>query len=93
MPATVLPRFTPGSAVARFMSEMSCSYVRPGRHSSDSDDTPNFDLGDAERRHIVGVLDETGWKISGDAGAAVKLGIPPSTLRSKMHKLSIQRPA
>ncbi len=66
---------------------------RPGRHSSDSDDTPNFDLGDAERRHIVGVLDETGWKISGDAGAAVKLGIPPSTLRSKMHKLSIQRPA
>ena len=45
-----------------------------------------------EREHIVAVLEDTSWKISGNAGAAAKLGIPPSTLRSKMKKLSISRP-
>ena len=45
-----------------------------------------------EREHIVAVLEDVGWKISGDSGAAAKLGIPPSTLRSKMKKLSIVRP-
>jgi transcriptional regulator with GAF, ATPase, and Fis domain len=65
----------------------------PDGSSSHPDDATNFDLEDAERRHIVSVLTETGWKIAGVAGAATKLGIPPSTLRSKMQKLSIQRPA
>ena len=45
-----------------------------------------------ERDQILAALDETGWKISGDSGAASLLGIPPSTLRSKMKKLSISRP-
>jgi len=51
------------------------------------------DLKSVEREHIVAVLDEAGWKISGSAGAAAKLGIPPSTLRSKMKKLEIARPS
>jgi len=50
------------------------------------------DLRRVEREHIMAVLEETGWKISGESGAASKLGIPPSTLRSKMKKLSIERP-
>ena len=45
-----------------------------------------------EREHIVAILEDTKWKISGNSGAAAKLGIPPSTLRSKMKKLSITRP-
>jgi transcriptional regulator with GAF, ATPase, and Fis domain len=45
-----------------------------------------------EREHILAALDETGWKISGESGAAAKLGIPPSTLRSKMKRLAIVRP-
>ncbi|MBT8098730.1 MAG: sigma 54-interacting transcriptional regulator, partial [Gammaproteobacteria bacterium] len=45
-----------------------------------------------ERDHIVSVLEGCGWKISGASGAASKLGIPPSTLRSKMKKLQIERP-
>jgi len=45
-----------------------------------------------ERDHILSVLEEANWKISGQKGAATKLGIPPSTLRSKMKKLSIERP-
>lgn len=45
-----------------------------------------------ERDHILSVLEEAKWRISGQKGAATKLGIPPSTLRSKMKKLSIERP-
>ena len=44
-----------------------------------------------ERAHIVAVLDSTGWKISGPDGAAEKLGLAPSTLRSRMKKLGIGR--
>ncbi len=50
------------------------------------------DLKFIEKEHIVAVLEDAGWKIAGDAGAAARLGIPPSTLRSKMKKLSIERP-
>ena len=63
-----------------------------------STDTPRIigstiaDLKLVERDHILSVLEETDWKISGQKGAASRLGIPPSTLRSKMKKLSIDRP-
>ena len=45
-----------------------------------------------EREHIVSILEDANWKISGQEGAAAKLGIPPSTLRSKMKRLAIVRP-
>jgi transcriptional regulator with GAF, ATPase, and Fis domain len=45
-----------------------------------------------ERDHIVETLQDTNWKISGSRGAAARLGIPASTLRSKMKKLGIERP-
>ncbi len=50
------------------------------------------DLRSAERQHILNVLDSVNWKIAGHSGAAAKLGVPPSTLRSKMKKLEIARP-
>jgi len=50
------------------------------------------DLRVVERQHILSVLEETNWKIAGGSGAAARLGLPPSTLRSKMKKLSIARP-
>ncbi|MCP4302210.1 MAG: GAF domain-containing protein [Gammaproteobacteria bacterium] len=50
------------------------------------------DLKFIEREHIVAVLEDASWKIAGESGAAAKLGIPPSTLRSKMKKLQIVRP-
>jgi transcriptional regulator with GAF, ATPase, and Fis domain len=46
-----------------------------------------------ERAHIVRVLNECGWKIKGKDNAAVRLGINPSTLRSRIQKLGIVRPA
>jgi PAS domain S-box-containing protein len=48
-------------------------------------------LADAEREHIVAVLTATGWKLEGPSGAAEILGLRPSTLRSRMAKLKIQR--
>ena len=72
--------------------------VEPLMSNEFEDGTPRIvsstvaDLKLVERDHIVAVLDGTQWKISGDDGAASKLGIPPSTLRSKMKKLGIVRP-
>jgi transcriptional regulator with GAF, ATPase, and Fis domain len=50
------------------------------------------DLKAVEREHIVDVLEASAWKISGPRGAAAKLGLPPSTLRSRMKKLEIVKP-
>ena len=49
-------------------------------------------LADAERDHILGVLRETGWVLSGPNGAAARLGMKRTTLQSKMKKLGISRP-
>ena len=45
-----------------------------------------------EKNHITDILESCDWKINGKNGAAEKLGMPPSTLRSKMKKLNISRP-
>jgi formate hydrogenlyase transcriptional activator len=50
-------------------------------------------LEDEERRHILRALTLADWKIEGPEGAAAQLGLAPSTLRSRMHKLAIRRPA
>jgi len=46
---------------------------------------------DIEREHIRRVLDATQWKLEGPRGAAEILGLKPSTLRSRMLKLEIER--
>jgi transcriptional regulator with GAF, ATPase, and Fis domain len=50
------------------------------------------DLQDMERRHILAVLEKTGWRLSGDGGAAEVLGLKRTTLHEKMKKLGIKRP-
>lgn len=56
--------------------------------------TPVVDtLENAERNHILRALGETRWVIHGKQGAAELLGINPSTLRSRMEKLGIRKPA
>jgi formate hydrogenlyase transcriptional activator len=44
-----------------------------------------------ERTHIVSVLKQTRWRIDGPQGAARVLNMHPSTLRSRLKKLGIQR--
>jgi len=47
---------------------------------------------DAERRAIVRALEATGWRVSGPAGAAARLGLKPTTLHAKMKRLGVARP-
>jgi len=49
-------------------------------------------LAELERDHIIQVLQKTGWRIEGQNGAALLLGLNPSTLRARMRKLVILRP-
>ena len=49
-------------------------------------------LHDMERRHMVSVLEKTGWRVAGKGGAAETLGLKRTTLYAKMKKLGIKRP-
>jgi transcriptional regulator with GAF, ATPase, and Fis domain len=50
-------------------------------------------LEDAERHHVNRTLTACNWVIEGPRGAAAVLDVPPSTLRSLMKRLQIQRVA
>jgi len=50
-------------------------------------------LREAERQHILRILDSTSWVVEGPKGAARVLEMNPSTLRSLMKRLGIRRPA
>jgi formate hydrogenlyase transcriptional activator len=51
-----------------------------------------LEMAEMERRHILEVLERTGWIVEGPLGAAAVLKLHPNTLRSRMKKLGIQRP-
>jgi transcriptional regulator with GAF, ATPase, and Fis domain len=48
-------------------------------------------LEEMERQHIVDVLEQTNWRVSGEKGAAKILGLNPTTLEARMKKLDITR--
>jgi formate hydrogenlyase transcriptional activator len=48
-------------------------------------------LEEIEREHILAVLEGTGWRVSGEGGAARLLGMKPTTLEARMKKLGITR--
>jgi PAS domain S-box-containing protein len=50
------------------------------------------ELTQIERDSILAALAETSWRIAGAGGAAERLGTKPSTLRSRMKALRIERP-
>src|ERR1700751_6259501 len=50
---------------------------------------PPQTLSDAERAHIMGILKETNWVVGGRNVAAAGLGLPRTTLISRMQKLGI----
>jgi formate hydrogenlyase transcriptional activator len=59
--------------------------------------TPKFNqegactLREIDREYILRVLDTTGWVVGGSTGAAAILGLPRTTLITKMAKLGIRR--
>ncbi len=59
----------------------------------DAAEAPVRTLEEAERSHIEKALVAARWVLEGAQGAAATLGINPSTLRSRMKRLGIQRPA
>jgi transcriptional regulator with GAF, ATPase, and Fis domain len=76
---------------AMILSKDKCLHVYLPRPSSLETDATE-DLQDMERRHILSVLQKTGWRLSGDGGAAKALGLKRTTLHAKMKKLCIKRP-
>ncbi len=86
---------SPGTALHLDAAELRGARESGGRdQESESADRPPIlsSLADAERQHIVSVLRETRWVLSGPNGAAVKLAMKRTTLQSKMKKLGIARP-
>jgi chemotaxis protein methyltransferase CheR len=54
---------------------------------------PSRTLDEIEKEYITRILDDTAWRIEGPNGAARILGLNPSTLRTRMVKLGIQKSA
>jgi formate hydrogenlyase transcriptional activator len=50
-------------------------------------------LQESQRAHILRVLERCNWAIEGRGQAAERLGLRPSTLRNRLKKLGIRRPA
>ncbi len=57
----------------------------------EDDSAPTQTLEEVERDYILRTLESTGWRVEGKHGAAKVLGLNPSTLRTRMLKLGIQR--
>jgi formate hydrogenlyase transcriptional activator len=64
-----------------------------GFHQLDTSHEPSLfaTLEEVERAYILKVLEAIAWRISGERGAAQRLGLPPTTLRSRMEKLGIAK--
>jgi len=59
--------------------------------NTDTDSETLKSLQEIETSHIVRVLEKTNWRIDGSKGAAMILKVNPSTLRSRMRKLGINK--
>ena len=70
----------------------------PADPAAPADGSPARVLTDAEMReleraNLVRALEATGWQVGGDGGAAELLDLPPSTVKSRIRSLGIERPA
>jgi formate hydrogenlyase transcriptional activator len=64
-----------------------------GKAAGDNTGDRHFSLEQVEKCHILQVLEQTGWVIEGQNGAARILDLHPNTLRSRMKKIGIDRSA
>jgi transcriptional regulator with GAF, ATPase, and Fis domain len=49
-------------------------------------------VAEAERAHLLRVMEAARWRVAGPNGAAERLGLRPTTLESRRKKLGIRRP-
>lgn len=59
-------------------------------HNGNSNSKP-LSLEEFERAHIIEVLKAKNWKIRGEDGAAIALGLNPTTLEARMKKQGIKK--
>jgi PAS domain S-box-containing protein len=87
-PALILDETLPPAAVpaAEVFTTTTGSSHEPSMPRTDQQ------LRELETANILQALERCGWKISGESGAARMLGLPPSTLSSRMKALGIRRP-
>jgi formate hydrogenlyase transcriptional activator len=64
---------------------------RPGAEVNITRTSADRSLAQTEKERILDVLKQTNWRIEGPNGAAAILKLNPSTLRSRMKKLGIER--
>jgi formate hydrogenlyase transcriptional activator len=80
---------TIGPVLSRQTAEHLTSAAAPLRASAHPEPVGTKTLADAERAHITATLHKTNWVIGGPNGAAVKLGVPRTTLIARMQRLGI----
>ncbi len=68
-------------------------HLEPAKESKSNtaDGSASARLEAVEREHILATLRASEWRIEGKHGAAARLGLNPSTLRSRIKKLGITR--
>ena len=54
--------------------------------------TRSLKLAEVQKDHIRNVLEAVNWRIRGTGGAAERLGLPPTTLETRMARLGLVRP-
>ena len=81
---------TTGPVLSRRTTEhLTCGQAGPVRAPAAGEPVRIKTLADAERAHITATLHKTNWVIAGPYGAAVQLGLPRTTLLTKMQRLGI----
>jgi transcriptional regulator with GAF, ATPase, and Fis domain len=78
---------TSNGPVLQLLDNLNGSQCKNMESASDST------LEEMERVHIFQILEKTQWRIEGPKGAAIILGMNPSTLRSRIRKLGIHKSA
>jgi formate hydrogenlyase transcriptional activator len=93
------PGFFPSAAGARHAVDATKPAAEDGtrKDRGPADGSPAFvgssatTLEEIDRQHVLSTLDHCGGVIEGPKGAAKRLGLHPSTLRSRIAKLGIDR--
>ena len=93
------PGFFPGTAGSRHAVDATKPSAEDGARKDRGPATgppalvsePPSTLEEIDRRHVLTMLDRCGGVIEGPKGAAKRLGLHPSTLRSRIAKLGINR--
>jgi formate hydrogenlyase transcriptional activator len=81
---------TTGSELSRQTTErLTLGEAAPARFPAPTEATSIRTMADAEREHITAALRATNWVLGGPKGAAAQLGLPRTTLLSRMQRLGI----